>query len=97
MANEIQPASAGSGELCLPSRLRKPNLNGAELSEYFAAAFGMKIAPATLAKMRSIGGGPPFHKCSATPLYPVHAANEWALARLGKLKSSTSDMEGSAQ
>jgi hypothetical protein len=96
MTIEIQPASAGSGEPCLPSRLRKPNLTGAELSEYFMTKFGMRVAPATLAKLRSVGGGPPFHKCSVTPLYPVQTADEWAHKRLGALKSSTSD-SGAAQ
>jgi hypothetical protein len=92
MANEIQPAFAGSGELCLPPRLRKPNLNGVELSEFLMLKHGLKIAPATLAKWRSVGGGPRFYKASCTPLYPTIEADEWALARLGLLKSSTSDM-----
>ncbi|WP_036286408.1 hypothetical protein [Methylosinus sp. PW1] len=101
MANEIQPASAGTGGFCLPVdlpvRLRKPNLTGSELSEYLSLKFGWKVAPATLAKWRSVGGGPPFYKPSCTPLYPTQTADEWALARLGKLKSSTSDTEGAAQ
>jgi hypothetical protein len=95
MATEILPASAGTAELCLPARLRKPNLTGAELSEYLMQRFGMKVAPATLAKWRSTrSDGPPFHKCSVTPLYPVAKADEWALARLGELKASTSDRGG---
>lgn len=89
--SEIQPASAGKAELCLPPRLRKPNLTGVELSEYLQAKFGLKIAPTTLAKLRSVGGGPRFYKASTTPLYPANEADEWALARLGGLKSSTSD------
>jgi hypothetical protein len=94
MANEVQPASAGSAELCLPPRLRKPNLTGAELSEYFMTKFGMRVAPATLAKLRSVGGGPRFFKASCTPLYPTTEADEWALARLGALRASTSDRGG---
>lgn len=96
MANEIQPASAGSGGFCppveLPARLRKPNLNGAELSEFLLLKHGLKVAPAMLAKWRSIGGGPRYFKASVTPLYPVIEADQWALARLGALKASTSDM-----
>lgn len=91
MTNEIQPAFAGTGELCLPPRLRKPNLNGVELSEFLMLKHGLKIAPATLAKWRSVGGGPRFYKASCTPLYPVAQADEWARARLGALKTSTSD------
>ncbi|PWB83994.1 MAG: hypothetical protein C3F11_03645 [Methylocystaceae bacterium] len=91
MANEFSPAMPASGEACLPPRLRKPNLNGAELSEYLSLKFGWKVAPATLAKWRSVGGGPPFYKPSCTPLYPTQTADEWALARLGGLKKSTSD------
>ncbi len=29
---------------------------------------GLPVAPATLAKLASIGGGPAFHKASRTPL-----------------------------
>jgi hypothetical protein len=93
MTANFSPALPASGEPCLPARLRKPNLTGAELSEYLVAKFGIAIKPATFAKWRSVGGGPPYHKCSATPLYPVATADEWARARLGALKASTSDKE----
>jgi hypothetical protein len=97
MTNEKLRAGPATAELCpqaeLPSRLRKPNLNGVELSEYLMQKFGLKIAPATLAKLRSVGGGPKFFKTSCTALYPTGEADEWARVRLGGLRSSTSDVE----
>jgi hypothetical protein len=95
MANEVMPASAGSGELCphveLPARLRKPRLNTIEASEYLMLQHGVKCAPATMAKLRSVGGGARYNKCGVSPVYPREALDEWARARLGALKSSTSD------
>lgn len=78
-------------ELCLPLALRKPRLRRWEASEYLETAHGITIAPATLAKLASIGGGPPYQKSLKTPLYPRDELDAWALARLGKLRRSTSD------
>ncbi|OBS51580.1 hypothetical protein [Methylosinus trichosporium] len=83
-------------ELCpqfeLPARLRKPRLNTLEASEYLMLQHGVKCAPATMAKLRSIGGGARYNKCGVSPVYPREALDEWALARLGRLKSNTSDI-----
>jgi hypothetical protein len=95
MATETQPASAGTAGPCLPPKLRKPRLNTLEASEYLLLQHGVKCAPATMAKLRSVGGGARYNKCGVSPVYPREALDEWALARLGKLKSSTSDREGS--
>lgn len=90
MTNEIQRASARSGDACLPPNLRKPNLTGAELSEYLSLAHGLRYATATLAKLRSVGGGPRFYKSNASALYPRAEADKWATEKLGVLRSSTS-------
>lgn len=91
MTTESKPASAGPAELCLAPALRRPRLNTSEASEYLLAVHGVKIAPATLAKLRSVGGGAQFQKCGVTPVYPRESLDAWALARLGALKSSTSN------
>jgi hypothetical protein len=49
------------------------------------------VAPATLAKLACVGGGPQFHRAVRTPLYPREELDAWAAERLGKLKRSTSD------
>ncbi len=79
-------------ELCLPSALRKPRLRRWEASDYLRIAHGITIAPATLAKMASVGGGPAYNKANRTPLYPVEELDRWAAARLGNLVHSTSDL-----
>lgn len=84
-------------ELCLPPALRKPRLRRWEASEYLELVHGITIAPATLAKYASLGGGPAFNKgLGRTPLYPKDELDRWATERLGKLMRSTSDtgMEG---
>lgn len=91
MTDEMKPASAGQAEPCLPPRLNKPRLLTRETSEYLLEVHGVKMAPATLAKLRSIGGGPPFEKFGATVLYQPRNLDAWALDKLGEPKSSTSD------
>lgn len=78
-------------ELCLPPALRKPRLRRWEASEYLEMVHGISYAPATLAKMASIGGGPIYQKANNTPLYARDELDAWALARLGKPRRSTSD------
>ncbi|QCN96464.1 hypothetical protein D3093_11665 [Azospirillum argentinense] len=71
--------------------MRKPRLRRWEASEYLELVHGITIAPATLAKLASIGGGPSFNKANRTPLYPAVELDRWAIERLGKLVRSTSD------
>lgn len=75
-----------------PPHLRKPRLRRWEASEYLKLAHGIRLAPATLAKMACIGGGPAFHKYRRTPLYPRDELDRWAIERLGPLRSGTSDL-----
>jgi hypothetical protein len=88
------PPSAGTTDACLPPALRKPRLRRSEASQYLEVAHGLTIATATLAKLACIGGGPPFHKSGASPLYPRDLLDAWAVERLGKLLRSTSDAGG---
>lgn len=70
---------------------KKRNLRRKEASDYLREAYGIPCAPATLAKMVSIGGGPRYHKVNRSPLYPVSELDAWAQRRLGLLRSSSSD------
>jgi len=81
-------------ELCLPPALRKPRLRRWEASDYLRITHGITIAPATLAKLASVGGGPSYNRANRTPLYPVEELDRWAAARLGKLVRSTSEDDG---
>ncbi len=87
-----EPASAGTPPACLPLHLVKPRLRRWEASEYLCLVHGITIAVATLAKLASIGGGPSYHLSVRTPLYPRDELDMWALARLGKLRRSSSEV-----
>lgn len=97
MANENQPASAGSAEHCLPPKLRKPRLRSDEASLYLELMHGLRIAKATLNKWRSTrSDGPPFVKFGATCLYERIALDQWAAANISAPRRSTSH-NGAAQ
>ncbi len=91
MAEIKIPSSEGTAEPCLPAHLNKPRLRRAEASEYLLLAHGIEVAPATLAKKASIGGGPSYNVSVRTPLYPKTELDRWAAERLGGLRRSTSD------
>jgi hypothetical protein len=52
---------------------------------------GFPTSPATLATKATRGGGPPFRRFGARPLYAWGDALRWAQSRLGPLISSTSE------
>lgn len=79
-------------ELCLPPRLNKPRLRRTEASEYLSLVHGIEIAPATLAKKASVGGGPSYNVSVRTPLYPKTELDRWAVERLGRLRRDSSDV-----
>lgn len=70
---------------------RKPRLRRDEACRYLETQFGLSYAPATLATLATRGGGPAYQLANRTPLYPKTALDEWALDKLGPLRSSTSD------
>lgn len=81
-------------DVCLPLSLRKPRLRRWEASEYLELVHGLRFAPATLAKLACIGGGPVFHRVNSTPLYPRCGDNgldDWATNKLGAPVRSTSE------
>jgi hypothetical protein len=70
-------------------------LNERRLGRKDAAQFltdrGYKTAPATLAKLACVGGGPPFQTFGRRPLYREENLLAWAQARTTGLRRSTSD------
>lgn len=82
---------AGTEVLTLPPALRKPRLRRDEASQYLELAHGISLAPSTLATMATRGGGPAFQKINRTPLYPRSSLDEWAVEKLGDLRTSTSE------
>ena len=47
----------------------------------------------TLAKLATIGGGPPFQKFGRFPLYRPDLLEKWALSRMSKTVRSTSELK----
>lgn len=80
-----------TGATPLPREHWNPRLRRWEAAEYLAKVHGLQIAPATLAKLASIGGGPNFHAVPRMPLYPIAELDRWAAKRLGRLVTSTSE------
>jgi hypothetical protein len=68
-----------------------PRLRRREASAYLAAAHGVRLSPGTLAKLAVIGGGPRFRLDGRFPLYERSELDAFAAARLGPLRTSTSD------
>lgn len=90
MTNECKPAPAGPAELCLPPHLNKPRLRREKAAEYLDVVYGIEIAPRTLAKYATVGGGPEFQKDGRWPLYTRTALDAWAIERLGPVRRNTS-------
>lgn len=66
-----------------------------------AAAFltdiGFRTAPATLNKLRCIGGGPEFELFGRRPIYSEKSLLDWVRARTTPMRRSTSDHGGSRE
>lgn len=58
--------------------------------EYLKAKFGFG-SEKTLAKLACVGGGPEFCKAGPAALYEPAKLDEWALAKIGAPRRSTSD------
>jgi hypothetical protein len=65
-------------------------LNTRQASEFLTAS-GYTTAPATLNKLRCIGGGPAFEKFGRRPLYSERSLSEWVQSRTTDPLRSTSD------
>jgi hypothetical protein len=72
-----------------------------ELSDYLMRKYRIKRTPATLAKLRCLGGGPPFRKAGnflrAPVLYDQPGADEWAAALIGEPLTSTAQFSRAAR
>ncbi len=70
-----------------------PLLSPVEASAFLFATKGLRVAPATLAKRRCLGGGPIFQKFGARRVVyrPADLAS-WADAVLGAPRHNTSEV-----
>ncbi len=63
-----------------------------EASVYLLREWGISRTPATLAKLATIGGGPPFEKDGRFPLHTEEGLDDWARSQLSPLVHSTSEL-----
>ncbi len=91
MDTSSELASARTPPACLPANLNKPRLRRVEAATYLEQRHGITIAVATMAKLACIGGGPVFQSYGRVPLYEPAELDAWAVAKLGKPRTSTSD------
>jgi hypothetical protein len=68
-----------------------PRLRRKKACVYLKQVHGIDRAPATLAKLASVGGGPKFEHIGRVPVYPIQELDNWATKLISALKSSTSD------
>ena len=72
----------------LPSN---PLLRRIGASAYLRQKWGIERAPATLAKLACVGGGPKFYRAGRWPMYDAADLDLWARELLGSLVASTSE------
>jgi hypothetical protein len=82
----MSQASIGTTSRHWPARMRRK-----VASEYLLEVHGVSLSPATLAKLAVTGGSPPFWKDGPFPIYGRPELDEFAAARLGPLRTSTSE------
>lgn len=58
----------------------------------FLTQHGYVTAPATLAKLRCVGGGPEFRRFGRRPLYKPEALLQWAQLRTSEAMHSTKEV-----
>ena len=69
-----------------------PRLRRTEASIYLKETWGLSYCSRTLAKLATIGGGPPMEYAGRIPLYPVEdGLDAWALAKIEPRVNSTSE------
>jgi hypothetical protein len=66
-----------------------------EASQYLRDQHCVSIAPATLAKLACLGGGPRFRKFNRIPLYDAVDLDAWVDERLTAPRRSTSEASSS--
>lgn len=69
---------------------KKTFLNGREVAK-LALQRGLRISHRTLAKYRTVGGGPDAHKFGRYVVYDIDVFDAWIDARLSPAQRSSSD------
>jgi hypothetical protein len=65
----------------------------AEASAYLKSEWCLSYTALTLAKLATLGGGPPMEYAGRFPLYPQDGLDEWAASKIGPRVNSTSERQ----
>jgi hypothetical protein len=79
----------------LSRNLKLSNLSPNLACQLLNDEFGIRRTPATMAKLRCLGGSPEYQKAGRAVLYSENALREWAHSMLSAPRRNTSD-KGSA-
>ena len=71
---------------------RSKLLRRKEAAAFLEADCGVTVAPATLAKYITVGGGPDYQKFGKIPLYSEDDLRSWAQGKLGPKASSSTEL-----
>jgi hypothetical protein len=71
----------------------EPRYRDRRAAAQFLTEQGYKTAPATLARLACVGGGPAFRKFGRKPLYNDEDLLDWAHSRLSAPMRSTSEAD----
>ncbi len=78
----------GRSAVSLESGVDEPRLTRAEASDWLAGR-GIRLKPATLARIFSTGGdGPPCRHIRGKPYYPIDVLETWAQSQITGLRTS---------
>lgn len=72
--------------------VEKTYLRRAKAAAYLQSRYGAYTAD-TLAKLACTGGGPRFQKLGPYPMYTTEDLDNWALCRMSRPVSSTSELQ----
>ena len=75
-----------------PPAKKAKRFRRAEVPSYLKEEWGLSYGSRTLAKLATVGGGPPMEYDGRRPLYPQDALDEWAARKIGPRVRSTSEL-----
>ncbi len=68
-------------------------LSPQDVPAFLETECGVRLAPSTLRKMRSVGGGPPFYRARRKIFYDPEGTRQWGLAQRSPVVHSTSELD----
>jgi hypothetical protein len=77
----------------VPNAAAPPRLNRRDASRYLLAAHGLAVAPGTLARKASAGGGPRFARAGRAALYTPADLDAWAAETLSPTVATASELK----